>query len=335
MYDNSKYAYIVGRLRALDTKMMNQNLLERLVDAQDAQQAFRVLNDMPLVMGNMGDFDAQNFHKVLNGAIKEMQTLMMQMAPYPELLNFLWYKYDFYNLKLALKVKLTERGYQDIEYAFIDLGTVSLEEWSKYLLEDKMVKLTGDLPKVIDKARVAYEKSGETQVVDQIIDNYYLEMKGRIARQMGSALISRYLKRLVDFTNLKSFIRCMELKKGKEFLSSVLLSGGHVAVDTYLNSFERGYEDLKQALEKVMHADDLVKAIDRFIEKKTIFFLEKKIHDLQKEFMADSVKVTFGPEPVIAFFNRFENHMLIIRTVMVGKLNKLPSSDIAQHVLAL
>ena len=65
MPDNSNYAYIVGRLRALETKMVNQTLLERLLDAKDANEAFRVLNDMPLIMGSMNDYEVSSFNKVL------------------------------------------------------------------------------------------------------------------------------------------------------------------------------------------------------------------------------------------------------------------------------
>ncbi|MBU0578001.1 V-type ATPase subunit [Patescibacteria group bacterium] len=335
MPDNSKYAYIVGRLRALDTKMMNQNSLERLVDAGSADEAYRALNDLPLVMGSMGDYKAQDFNKVLIGALQEMKNLFIQMAPYKEALNFLWYKYDFHNLKVILKAKLTERGYADISHALIDLGTISFEDWEKHLLEDKKIELSEALDKAIHRAKGAYEKTNDPQVIDQTIDQHYLESLKEISDEMGSLLISRYLSRLIDFSNLRAFIRAKELNKDFGYFQRVLLDGGHVFPDAFLGSYERGYDELRQVLEKRMHADDLVVSLDSFLEDRNLLAVEKKAHELQQEFMSEANKISFGPEPVFAFFWRFENQLNIIRGVLVGKLNSLPAEEISKHVLTL
>lgn len=335
MYDNSKYAYIVGRLRALDTKMMNQGLLERLLDAKSADESYRVLNDMPLVMGSINDYEAKDFNKVLQGALGELKELFIQMAPYKDVLNFLWYKYDFHNLKVVLKAKLTERGYADVEHALTSLGNISFEDWEKHLLEDKSIKLTEGLDRIIDKAKEAYEKSNDPQVIDQVIDSYYLSVLKDISDKMGSTLISRYLRRIIDISNLKAFIRATELKKERGYFEGVLLEGGHVSLDTWLTSFERGYEDLRQTLEKRMYADDLVVALESFVEGKNLLAAEKRAHELQQQFMDESRKIVFGPEAVFAFFWKFENHLQTIRAILVGKLNKLPAEEISKHVLSL
>lgn len=335
MQDNSRYAYIVGRLRALETKMMNQSLLERLLDANGADEAFRVLNDLPLVMGSIGEYEVSNFNKVLVGSLREMKDLFIQMSPYPEHLNFLWYRYDFHNLKVILKAKLTERGYADVSHALIDLGTVNIGDWEKYLLEDKKIELTKDLVNVIDKITSFYEKTSDPQVIDMMIDQYLLDEQRKIAEETGSSMIFNYLRRIIDFSNLKAFIRVNELDRNLAYLETMLLSGGNVDLSVFTSSFERGYDELRQLLEKQMHGDDLAISLEEFIEKKNMLMAEKNYHDLQQKFMQTSRSVSFGPEPVFAFFWRFENQLNIIRSVLIGKLNKLPTEDISKYVLAL
>ena len=335
MYDNSKYAYIVGRLRALDTKMLNVTMLERLMEAPGASEVFRSLNDLPLVTGSLDDYEEQDFAKVLTDSVREMKALLIQMAPYPELLDFLWYKYDFHNLKVCLKAKVTGHGYEDVSHALTDLGTLNMEAWQGFVLEDKSLPLDGQINKKIAQIKEIYEKEADPQVINTVVDQHYLESLGRIAGNMGSPMITDYVKRMTDFSNLRAFIRIMELKKDRPVLEKLLLSGGFVKPDVYLNSFERGYDELRQALEKPIGSDDLSRTLEKFMEDKTLMSAERQVFRLQQEFMAKSNTVTFGPEPVFAFFWRFENHMMVIRAIMVGKLNGLSNDLISNHVLAL
>ncbi|MBN2306995.1 V-type ATPase subunit [Candidatus Peregrinibacteria bacterium] len=335
MYDNSQYAYIVGRLRALETKMLNAGMLERLIDAPGASEVFRALNDLPLVTDSLGDYEVQDFSKVLSGALLSMKELLIQMAPYPEALKFLWHKYDFHNLKVALKAKVTGQGYEEVNHALSGLGTIGPEAWQGFVLEDKKIPLTKELDKKINFIKELYEKDANPQIINTVIDQHYLETLKAISDQLGSSMIEMYLKRLIDFSNLRAFIRVTELKKDRSVLEKLLLPGGFVKMDLYLNAFERGYEELRQALERPIGSDDLSVALEKFMEEKTLIVAEKHAFKLQQEFMARSNTISFGPEPVFSFFWRFENHMLILRAILVGKLNGLSNEVISEHMLVL
>ncbi|MBN2087074.1 V-type ATPase subunit [Candidatus Peregrinibacteria bacterium] len=333
--DNSKYAYIVGRLRALDTKMMNQSILERLLDASEADQAYRVLNDMPLVADYLDNSSVKDFNSVLIRSLQGMKDLMTQMAPYPEVLEFLWSKYDFHNFKLSLKASLSGHGYSDIEHALIDFGTHSIKDWERYLLEGADIDIVHQFSKQVSLVKEAYEKTGDLQNVDYILDAAYLIRLKVISDNIGSGLIDSYLKRLIDFSNLKAYVRVTELGFDRSFFENVLLDGGYVSAEVFASSHGRTYDELRQTVEKLMNADDLAYALERFIEDKSMCFFERKIHEYQQNFMNQSSKIVFGPEPVFAFFYRFERHMQIIRAVLIGKINHLPVDEISKNIVVL
>ncbi|PIZ71911.1 hypothetical protein COY07_04065 [Candidatus Peregrinibacteria bacterium CG_4_10_14_0_2_um_filter_43_11] len=335
MYDLSNYAYIVGRVRALETQMLDQNNLERLIDAPRAEDAFRVLNDLPLVTESMGDHGVRDFQKILLESLKSLKGMLIQMAPYPEVLNFLWHKYDFHNLKVVLKAKFMEYGYADIEHALINIGTIPLSDFEGYLLEDSKINLGADLPTVIKHARVAYEKTPNPQIVDLEIDHYYLSVLQRIVSSTNSSLLSAYLVNLIDASNLLTFIRCHELKRELPYLKQMLFDGGRISLELFISAFERGYDELKQILEPRMYTENLVFILEAFMEDRNLLMAEKKMMEGQQQFMQEAQKIAFGPEPVFAFYWRFENHLQIIRTVLVAKLNRSPSNDLRKQVLAL
>ncbi len=335
MYDNSKYAYIVGRLRALDTQMVDQNALDRLMEAPGAAEAFRALNDLPLMAGSLGEHGVQDFSKVLSGAMMDTKQLMLDLAPYAEVLDFLWHKYDFHNLKVVLKAKLSGQDYQEVGHALSPLGTISAEKWEKHLMEGEKVELADALPKVVRLIEEDYEQNEDLTVISSVLDQHYLEELDRIASRMKSPLISSYLKRLIDFSNLLAFIRVTETKKDEAALKRTLVQGGHLSSRIFQDAHGKSYEDLRQLLEKKIGGDDLVVSLSKFMDDNMLISAEKKAQELQQEFMNKSKQISFGPEPVFSFFWRFENHMMVIRAVLVGKLNGLPNETIKNHVLSI
>jgi len=335
MSNPADYAYIIGRLRALETRLPTANVLERMIEADSANAAFHVLNDLTFVSGSIGEHNVDEFQIVLTKATEKMSRLLSKMSPDPDTLKFLWLKYDFHNLKVTLKARLVGHGYADVKHALVDLGFLRADDWEQFVLEGKVPALTKGMHDTMDDAAKQYEKAHDPQIVDLIVDKHYLEEMLMLAKRFNSPLTVGYLQRLIDFTNLKTFIRCKELKKEDSYFESVVLHGGRVPAFVMLENYSKGYEELKSVFEQKMYADELVFVLDEFLKEKTLLAAEKKISELLQNYMDDSKKMSFGPEPVFAFFWRFEDHMQILRTILVGKRNQLSAEDIQKHVLSL
>lgn len=333
-YNNHNYAYINGRIRALETRLITPNLVERMIDAETPEKTFRILNDITFLSGSLGEYEAADFQKVLVLGLQKMVRLFGKMAPYPEVLEFLWIKYDFHNLKVVLKANLTGRGFADVSHALIDLGGRSKAEWEEYLGSGKITPLTRDMMETIEEARQHYEQNKNPQAVDFIIDKHYLQEMLAMAESLKSPLLVHYLKRLIDFTNLRTALRCYLLKWERATTEYLFIEGGHVWKEAFL-AYDKGAAALRQALERKMHSDDLLTVLDTYLQEKNLLAAEKKITELQQEFMREAGKISFGPEPVFAFFWRFENHLQILRSILVGKLNKLPAEEIQKQLLPL
>jgi len=335
MYNPTDYAYIVGRLRALETRLMTPNILERMIDAETADDAFKTLNDLTFLSGCIGEYDVNGFQAVLTAGMQKMLRLLGRMAPNKEVSSFLNLKYDFHNLKVTLKARLTKRGFADVEHALLDMGSLTKERWERFVLEGVLPPLTKGMHDTIDDTYKQYEKTEDPQIVDIIVDKHYLEEMLMLAGRLGSELTVNYLKRLIDMSNLKAFIRCKEVKKEDDYLKSVLLEGGNISFDVFTENFKKSYEDLRMALEQRMYSTGLVLSLDEFIKEGSLLAVEKKMSEYLQEFMRESNRISFGPEPVFYFFWKFENHMQILRTILVGKLNQLPDEEIRKHALTL
>lgn len=333
MYKPTDYAYIVGRLRALDTRLLTPNLVERMIDAPTADDAFRILNDLTFLAGCIGDSTVNDFQIVLFKGVQKMLRLVKRMSPNPEVVDFLNFKFDFHNLKVSLKARLTQRGYADIKHALLDIGSLSEAQWEQFVLDGTLPRITASIHDTIQDVNAQYEKTQDPQIVDLLVDKHYLEASLELTKKLGSELMTSYTKRLIDFTNLKTLIRCKELEKSSDYLQAVLLGGGYLSADVFVENYSKTYEEIRVAIESKLHADDLVVAIEEFIKERTLIQTEKKVSELLEIFMQQARQISFGPEPIFAFFWKFENHIQVLRTILVSKLNHLPSEETRKYVL--
>ena len=335
MYNPTDYAYIVGRLRALETRLLTPNIVERMIDADTAEDTFKILNDLTFLNGCMGDCEVKDFQTVLKDGVAKMLRVIRRMSPNSDVINFLNLKYDFHNLKVSLKAKLTERGYEHISHALWDYGSLTENQWEQFILDGTIPPLTEGMNDTLDDVYKQYEANPDPQIVDMLVDKHYLTVMLAAAERLNSDLTVRYLKRLIDLTNLKTFIRCKELNKEESYFESALLGGGNISFDAYAGSYKKSYEDLRMVIEKRMHSDDLIACLDEFTNEGSLLAVEKKMAEALEGFMKESNRISFGPEPVFAFFWRFENHMQILRTILVGKLNMLSNEEIRKHTLTI
>ena len=124
--DYSKFAYLTGRIRALETTLLSENEVERMVDSKSAKDAFRVLNELTYA-DFLGDINKiEEFQKVIDAGLQETKTLIRKLSPYKWFLNILWYRYDIHNIKTLLKAKIMGKSFENVESILIGMGNIRI-----------------------------------------------------------------------------------------------------------------------------------------------------------------------------------------------------------------
>ena len=98
------YLYAAGVIRHLENKLLNPTDIKRMMDAPDLASAFKVFHDTDY-FDNVLDVKPVEFIKALDADLVQAKRKIQEMAPSEELVEFLFMRYDFHNLKLLLKEK--------------------------------------------------------------------------------------------------------------------------------------------------------------------------------------------------------------------------------------
>jgi len=167
-----KYAYAVGRLRALEARLINDAQIIRMTEAPDLQSAFLVLGETPYSEKIDRLPQAFDFEELLKQELISTKQLLDNLAPKDEILDVIFKKYDYHNLKVLLKNKLT--GGTSTK-ALYEIGTLPWHE--------------------LERLEIAQKAEGQDlRSIENTIDKEYLRILSQVAKLKKVPLFSEYVK---------------------------------------------------------------------------------------------------------------------------------------------
>lgn len=162
--------YIIGRIRAIEARLLDENKLIRMIDAADFESAFNILNesDYSVIFSTLPHpFD---YEAMLQSALRELKYLSDTLAKDNHRVLAFWERFDCENMKILLKSKhkniapprLLSYGNIDPELLanYILNGSGWLEKRTKELLlaAEKIYVQTENFLPVFDYIDEAYAK---------------------------------------------------------------------------------------------------------------------------------------------------------------------------------
>ncbi|MBZ4666360.1 V-type ATP synthase subunit C [Mahella sp.] len=321
------FTYAVGRTRVLETRLLDKDRIERMIAAANADEVLRVLAET--AYGSVASqINADEYEIMLNARLKEAYELVRHISPTPAVADILALKYDFHNLKVLLKDRYLRQHDDDI---LIGLGNVNPDELKAYVLQDERREIPDVLKLAIGRAQSAFEINHDPQDIDMTLDNAYYEAAYTIADDMHSDFVKELFRRQADMINIRTFVRVKAMGKDSRFLAKALLPGGYLDETFFIELMDQTLGALIDRL-RFTHYDGLVDGIAEFERTGRLTAYERLMDDELLSYIRDNRSDPFGPAAIIGYLWALENETRIVRIIMVGKINHMPSDAIRQRV---
>ena len=322
---DTKYAYALGRIRVLETRLLDAGKIDRMVEAKTAAEALKILSESEYAPHLANLENVNQFEQVLAAERSRIYKLLRSMLPETGLVDMFARQFDYHNLKVLLKAqKLGEKHY---ELLVPDVGNIPLDE---LLLAVK----SGDFQSLPPRMRRAAESclaDFHPQLVDIRLDVALYEDYAALAKRYRSRFLREYFTFLADLINIKTFIRIMRLKHSADFLAEALLPAGELDL-TVLSDSSEPLAALTEHLAKSRYARIVQEGVKHYRETGTLTRYEKLADNFLLQHLKQSKYVVLGPEPVIAYLLAKENEIKLVRIIMVGKINRLPTEEIRERL---
>jgi len=323
--DDTRYIYAVGRIRALERRLLGRADFGRLLDVPDLGGALRALAEMgyPVPEG------ASAYEPVLMAEHRSALGLLEDLTEDRALIELFRRRYDFHNLKVLLKA---ERSAQDLDRAIMDLGTVAVEELQEAVRAGEPERLPGPLAAAMGAAGERYEESRNPGDLDAAIERVQYAELSRMIAELDNRFLSTWLVWQVDLLNIRSFLRFRWLQEDLKTFPEILLPGGSLEWDFFRPIREEPLETLGQAFGRTPYGRAVSDGIGQLQSRRSFAHLERSCDDLMIELLRTSGRTSFGVEPLAAYVLLKEFEIRSVRAVLVGKLNGLPKDKIKERL---
>ncbi|NTW71653.1 MAG: V-type ATP synthase subunit C [Eubacteriaceae bacterium] len=327
--DKLIYTQAISRLKVLETRLIERTKMDRMIDASSAEEAMKILQESEYSI-HLGKIKrAEEYEVVLKDELKRIYSLMYEVTPVKQLIDIMSLRYDYHNIKVLLKAKELKTP---LDHLLIDVGTIPTEKMKVYLENEDYTDFNPIMREGIEKTLIRYRNDLDPQMIDINLDAYMYKHMVSQADELGEGFISKFLKISIDLINLKTMFRVKKQNKEKDFLETVILQGGILDKDVFMNSLNDSMDNLAQKLSYTDYYNILRLSVEDYLKTGKINTFEKLSDDFIMEYIKKSKFMSFGPEPLLAYLTAKETEIKNIRIIMVGKLNKVAPESIRERL---
>ena len=214
---DTDYLGLSARVRAMETKLLTWEKMERILDARSSEEAAKLIAECgypELDPSRPEEMDAALFQ-----VRKETLEDLADSAPDSRFIQLFRLKYDYHNAKALLKAAAMGT---DPASMLLDLGRVSVDDLRTAIWEGNLESLPGKLGRGYAEAKEVLETTRDPQLADMILDNWSYKDMFALAEETGSGFLTGYVRVQVDAANLKSLVRTLRMGKSADFLKLAL-----------------------------------------------------------------------------------------------------------------
>jgi len=328
-----EYTYVTGLIRAQEKHLLTPELLEQLVESPTLENTWNLLETT--VFSSIRDrlTGLQDFEQALDLTLSEAYGLVRSLRPLAELGNWLTSKYDFHNIKVGIKRKYEVQGQNGEGTVLNCLGIVSPERLLEVLHSKQFPLIPEIYADTIRMTLEEFDREGDPQCIDVMIDKAMFSYLLRETRQeQVSEFIQRYFRAMADFYNLLSFFRIRIMDRGPEFLQKVLVPGGQVRVEDYLELYSLPFSAIKARLEETPYGQLVSEGLQHYEQTGSLGQLEKLADDFLIDLVKPARALSLGPEVILGYLVAKENDIKNLRIIWQGKLLGIPKEEIRTNL---
>ena len=357
---DGRFAYVVGRVRALENRMIDQARFSRMIDAEGPEELARILSETEYSLSR--DLGPTQYEEIIDGELTRVHSLIEGVSPDPVLTGVFRARHDFHNMKAHLKARLARRdrgvvvgeGSGVTRLGRLDparlaaiadaLVTGSHDVQAEPDLEQEQERerlsprrLADDLEGAVAEAArrgvLAYETNGrDPQYVDLVLDRESFEYFYHVARSRRADFLMGLVQTMADLTNILICMRLRLIGKPADFARDALLPRGSLDTEELLAVYSEP-DDAFWSFFKRTRYDRLVEeALAAWRGRGSLTAFERVVQAGLAREAAVGGMVDMGYEPVLAYLMAREAEADILRRIFVGKTNRLPAEVIRERL---
>jgi len=322
---DTDYLQLSAYVRARETKLLNKERIERMLEAPTTADALKVLEECG--WGDVSSLSQEDFETRLGTFLNEQISDIEEMLPDKRILEVVRLKYDYHNIKVLIK---SEAVGELPDRLMSRLANIEPELLKAAYLQRDYRSLPQSIADSITEAAEILGRTGDPQLMDFALDKRYSAEALRLADEIGSEFLKGYIRLFIDCANLRALVRASRLGKDAEFLMRALIEGGNVSPDELVLGV--GSEERLSSLFASSVLGEAANAGAEAIKGGRLTNFERLTDNALKEYLSGAKFISFGEAPVVAYLFSLESEISTIRIIITGRRSGLSPADIRRYL---
>ncbi len=313
------YPYAVAKIKVKENQLLTNANLEQLATENNIERIVSTLIEKEYEFDIVERYE--DYEIVLKKAEENLYKLIKEIVEEKEIAQIFLSKNDYYNIKLIIKSQIQSKEYKN---NLIDSGTISKEEISSIMENKEYDRLDKNIKQAINETINLYEKTKLPFIIDSILDKACFSNMKKLAENIDNKFILKYIQKLIDITNIKTFFRVRKIYKDAFIFEVSYIEGGKINLKTFMESLNEEEQNLKYRF--IGFSDTIEQAIYNYesLDK----FCDNYIMNYMKEAKLKALTI----EPILAYIYAKQTEFKNIRIIFTGKLNKISTEKIKERL---
>jgi V/A-type H+-transporting ATPase subunit C len=324
-----EYGYACARIRELEKTLLNQETLDKMLEAKDLDNALKIVSESSVDEYIFENAQYESIDNHLTGILGKTIKIIKDISPYPFLSELVNWKYDFHNLKVILKSKLLSKEEALPTY---DIGNIKQDLLRAAVFEGKYQAIPMLIERYIKQAEEEYAKSEDIQLVDNLLDKGYYEAIFKLLQNFNQPFLSYFYKIEVDLMNIMISCRCKVRYIKKSQLSEILIKYGNFSTQKILGIYENSVHSWPNYFQKTGYSELVENGIKYWQQDNSLLELERLVDNYILDLLKIGKYTSFGLESIVSYYYAKEYDIKNIRMILNGKRYHLPKDVIQKNL---
>ena len=328
-----RYCYAVARLRAMESRLLDDSVLQRLIDCEDLDSAMKVLGETVYSSWLVELKSNTEFDKAIESELLYIYNEVKKFVPDSGLVEICRLPYDFHNVKVLLKGQILQREGGERHFELLTaLANIPTDDLIMAVETEDYRLLPYDLHLVLPKSFALWDQTRDILEVERLLDNVLFREMFKIARSLEYEAPLRWVRGKVDAENVRNMFRLKRMDKDAVSVQSYLHDGGFVSVEQLLSMLSEPIESWVRVLSYADIGRVLYHVQDGADMNALLVEMEKILDDYVTSILQTAKYSAFAPENVLNYLWHKEMEAKSVRVALVSVANAM-DKDLARRLM--
>lgn len=314
---DTRYAFCVARIRALETRLLTKQDISALIHQQDYDSALGRLIQLGY---SSADDDAD---AIIKKQGEQLNKLLNESVPDKSELDALYILNDYFNLKALVKCVAENKN---PESYFIYPTIIDLSDFNENTAGNSFAFLEDEYRVVAEEAFNMALKTENGRFSDVIIDRAAIDALGKYSESKKSGLLGEICAFQGDTANIRIALRCAATGQDSEYVSAAIGKCNKLDRDKLIKACDSGVD----ALEQYLGATEYKNGLEVYRTSPSAF--EKWCDDEVINITKSAMYTSFGFAPVVSYFYRKNLEIKTVRMILSALKSDIDREIIEERV---